>query len=196
LERLRAMLEEAYAGRTLAPFEFTQGDELQGLLAPDADPFRAVLLATLRPRAGNDAVPRMRWAVAAGAVDPGSGPATRRTGEAFLVARHTLERADHQRDGLLCATGEPRSDALLGDVAPVITAHIDRMTDRQREIARLMLVEGLRQSEAAEHLGVSRPTVSIAWRRADIRSLDRLVDATRRIWADGVHQRVAAETGR
>jgi hypothetical protein len=59
-----------------------------------------------------------------------------------------------------------------------------------------MLVEGLRQSEAAEYLGVSRPTVSIAWRRADIRSLYRLVDATRRIWGDGVHLRLAAETGR
>ena len=132
----------------------------------------------------------MRWAVAAGRVDPGSGPATRRTGDAFLAARTTLERADRQRDGLLCVTGEPRADALLDDVAPVIPAHIDRMTDRQREITRLMLVDGLRQTDAADRLGVSRPTVSIAWRRADVRSLGRLVDASRRIWSEGIEVRL------
>ncbi len=190
------MLEETYTGLTLAPFEFTQGDELQGLLVPGADPFRAVLTATLRSRAGDDAVPRMRWAVAAGRVDPGSGPATRRTGDAFLAARTTLERADRQRDGLLCVTGEPRADALLDDVAPVIPAHIDRMTDRQREITRLMLVEGLRQTDAADRLGVSRPTVSIAWRRADVRSLRRLVDASRQIWSEGIEVRLGNGAGR
>jgi DNA-binding CsgD family transcriptional regulator len=196
LDRLRGLLVEAYAGQTLASFEFTQGDEIQGLLSPDADPLRAVLISSLRSRAGTTAAPRMRWAIASGAVDPGSGPATRRTGEAFLRARATLERADRQRDGLLCATGQPSSDALLDDVAPVLMAHIDRMTDRQREIARLTLVEGLRQSEAADLLRVSRPTVSIAWRRADVRSLGRLVDATRRIWSSGVEQARAERDGR
>ena len=49
----------------------TQGDELQLLLAPGADPFRAVLRAGLHP----DALP-MRWAIVAGGIDPGSGPAT------------------------------------------------------------------------------------------------------------------------
>jgi DNA-directed RNA polymerase specialized sigma24 family protein len=97
---------------------------------------------------------------------------------------------------LLCATGQSRTDALLDDVAPVVMAHIDRMTDRQREIARLTLVEGLRQSEAADRLGVSRPTVSIAWRRADVRSLGRLVDATRLIWTAGVEQARAEGDGR
>jgi hypothetical protein len=196
LDHLRGLLEETYAGLTLAPFEYTQGDEIQGLLAPRADPFRAVLEATLRPRTGDEAVPRMRWAVAAGGVDPGSGPATRRTGEAFLLARSTLERVDQQRDGLLCVTGERRADALLDDVAPVIPALIDRMTDRQREIARLALVDGLRQAEAAEQLGVRRPTISIAWRRADVRSLGRLVEACRRIWSAGIEQRLEAGFGR
>jgi hypothetical protein len=186
LEHLRDLLEGAYAGQTLAPFEYTQGDELQGLLQPGADPFQGVILASLRSEAGADAAPRMRWSVAAGEVDPGSGPATRRTGEAFLRARSTLQRAARQRDRLLCQTGRQGADLLLDDVAPVVTAHIDRMTDRQREVARLMLVDGLRQAEVADVLRIKRPTVSIAYRRGDVRSLGRLLNGVRAIWRDGL----------
>ena len=48
LRVLTTDLNDAYpASKRLAPFEFTQGDEIQGLLAPTADPLRAS-----RPRAG------------------------------------------------------------------------------------------------------------------------------------------------
>ena len=44
-------LDEAYGDQRLAPFGFTQGDELQGLLIADADPLVAVLHAALGPAA-------------------------------------------------------------------------------------------------------------------------------------------------
>ena len=45
LRDLVAELDGTYGDRRLAPFGFTQGDELQGLLAPDADPLDAILRA-------------------------------------------------------------------------------------------------------------------------------------------------------
>jgi DNA-directed RNA polymerase specialized sigma24 family protein len=137
----------------------------------------------------------MRWAAAAGSVDPGRGPATRRTGEAFLLARETIERAHHQGDGLLCRTGDARADALLEDLAPVVAEHVGRMTGRQREIARLIVVDGSRQSEVATVLGVTRPTVSSAFRRGDVRSLERLVSAVRSIWRAGIASRTSVPVG-
>jgi hypothetical protein len=192
LERLCALLDGKYGSQRLAPFEFTQGDELQGLLDVSADPFLAVLEATLRPHAGPDGVPRMRWVAVCGEVDPGRGPATRRTGPAFIVARETLEEASRSRDGLICRTGDARADALLGGTAPVLAAMIERMTDRQREVARLALVEGLRQSDIAERLGVARATVSVSFARGDVRNLGRLLGAVRAIWAEGVAGGAAA----
>ena len=186
LESLCRLLDELYSGQRVAAFEFTQGDEIQGLLRPDADPFRAVLEASLRPHAGEGGVPVMRWAIAYGNVDPGRGPATRRSGDAFLAARDLIELADHQGDALLCRTGDARTDALLDGTAPVLAAMIEAMTDRQRLIAHLALVDGLRQAQVAERLGVSRPTVSVAWSRADIRNVGRLAQAVRSIWAEGI----------
>ena len=48
LRSLREELDAAYGDERLAPFEFTQGDELQGLLAPAADPFEAAVRAATR----------------------------------------------------------------------------------------------------------------------------------------------------
>jgi hypothetical protein len=188
LEQLCIRLDQSYAGQTLASFEFTQGDEIQGLVADSADPFRAVLDATLREHRGKNRVPSMRWVVVAGRVDPGRGPATRRTGEAFVLARETLEIATRREDGLLCRTGDPESDALLDGTAPVLAAIIDDMTDRQRVVARLALVEGLRQADIAQRLKVARPTVSVSYSRGDVRNLERLVGAIRTIWSQGLER--------
>jgi DNA-binding CsgD family transcriptional regulator len=189
LESLAAELDDKYGDQAMARFEFTQGDELQGLLRPDADPFTAVLSATLRTSAE---APAMRWAVVAGPVLPGRGPATRRTGPAFVTARVTIELARKQRDTLLVLTGDAYADGLLAGTAPVLGSMLRRLTDRQREVARLGLLDGLRQSEIADRLEVARATVSVAERRADVRSLERLLAAVRRIWSEGLMRRDGA----
>lgn len=186
LEQLCAALDAAYGDARLAPFDFTQGDELQGLLSLDADPFLAVLRGTLQAHGEAAGVPRMRWVVICGEIDEGHGPATRRTGPAFVEARSVLEEAKRQRDGLLCRTLDSRANALLDGTAPVLAAMIDAMTDRQREVARLSLLDGLRQSEIADRLGIARATVSVSSARGDVRNLGRLLGAVRTIWADGI----------
>lgn len=193
LETLAAELDRHYGDQALARFEFTQGDELQGLLRPEADPFHAVLCATLRP---STEAPSMRWAIVAGGILPGRGAATRRTGPAFVTARKTIELARRQRDTLLVLSGDAQADGLLAGTAPVLGSLLARLTDRQRQVARLGFLEGLRQSEIAERLGVARATISVASSRADVRSLTMLLGAVRTIWSDGLSraEKEVAET--
>ena len=190
LRALRDDLEAAYGSRRLAPSGFTQGDELQLLLAPGADPFQAVLRAALRSDARG-----LRWAIVAGDVLAGSGPATERTGPAFLAARELLERARTRRLGLLATTGDPSADALLDELGPVLSALLDELTDRQREVARLILVEDLRRADAAERLGVSRATVSVIAARARVRHLAALASALARTFREGVERATSRVAG-
>jgi DNA-binding NarL/FixJ family response regulator len=175
LRTLAADLAAAYpAGDVLAPFEFTQGDELQGLLAPTADPLRAVLRASLHP----DAV-TMRWVVVAGVVDPGRGPATQRSGPAFIAARERLASAVARRERLAIVSGDSATDEVLDGLAPLLGELLADLTRRQREIAWPILVEGMRRSEAAERLGVSRATISVAADRAHLRGIGELARVVR-----------------
>jgi len=175
LRTLTAELTEAYSpDERLAPFEFTQGDELQGLLTTDADPTVAVLRASLHAAA----VP-MRWVIVRGSVDPGSGPATQRSGPAFIAARERLAAAATRRERIAVVSGDPETDSLLDGLAPLLGELLADLTDRQRVIARLLLVEGLRRSEAAERLGVSRATVSVGADRAHVRSIGELARVVR-----------------
>jgi len=179
LRILTADLNDAYPdGERLAPFEFTQGDEIQGLLAPTADPLRSVLRASLNPGAA-----KMRWVVVAGEVDPGHGPATQRSGPAFIAARERLAAAVARRELVTVVSGEPATDDLLDALAPLLGELLADLTDRQREIAWPILVEGLRRSEAAERLGVSRATVSVAADRAHLRSIGELARVVRALLA-------------
>ena len=163
-------LTEAYAdGERLAPFEFTHGDELQGLLRTTANPMRAILRANLHP----DAVP-MRWVIVAGEIDPGHGPATQRSGPAFIAARERLTIAAARRERLTIVSGDHATDELLDRLGPLLGDLLTDLTDRQREIAWPILVDGLRRSEAAERLGVSRATISVAADRAHLRSIGDL----------------------
>jgi RNA polymerase sigma factor (sigma-70 family) len=180
LTQLSGVLDERYAEHRLAPFDFTQGDEIQGLLRPGADPFEAVLIATLA-----DDAPGMRWVIVGGAVEPGEGAATRRTGPAFIAARQLIGLARQRRDGLLVRTPEPRTDELLEGTTPVLAELLQRLTERQRTVARLMLVEGLNQAEVAETLGVARATISVSYQRAGLRSIGRLLRVVRRLFAEG-----------
>ncbi len=188
LRGLRDDLDVAYAGPDrLAAFAFTQGDEIQGLLAPRADPVAAMLLAALRPDARH-----LRWVVVAGEVDPGSGPATERNGPAFRSARDLLERARAHRHGLLAQSGDPEADVLLEQVAPLLAVLLDELTSRQREVARLVLVEGMRQAEAADRLGISRATVSVIADRGRVRYLGPLATAVGTIFREGAARAAAA----
>src|SRR5262249_9965642 len=120
LRTLRADLQDAYpAGERLADFEFTQGDELQGLLQPDADPTKAVIRAALHPAAmpDGDADIAMRWVIVRGAVDAGSGPATQRSGPAFVAARERLAVAGARRERVAAVAGNPGADELLEGLA-------------------------------------------------------------------------------
>ncbi|MEO8571323.1 MAG: sigma factor-like helix-turn-helix DNA-binding protein [Chloroflexota bacterium] len=166
------------AAERLADFEFTQGDEIQGLLAIHADPIAVVLRAVLHP----EALP-MRWVVVAGTVDPGQGPATQRSGPAFFAARERLELTVGRRERLAAVSGDPDTDALLDGTAPLLGTLLAELTERQRAIAWLVLVEGLRRSEAAARLGVSRATVSVAADRAHLRAIGDLARVARTLLA-------------
>ncbi len=127
----------------------------------------------------------MRWVVVVGEVDPGTGPATQRTGPAFLRARDRLAEATSRRDGLLMSTDDPSTDRLLDDLAPILAELLADLTPTQRAIGRLLLVDGLRRSEAAERLSKARATVSVAAERAHLRSIGRLAAALRILFEAG-----------
>jgi len=184
LRDLAAALDEIYGQERLAPFGFTRDGEIQGLLAPEADPLTAVLNAALGPGAR-----RMRWVAVRGeaAADPDGGgvPATQRTGPVFVEARRVIDgaRAGHER--LVLSTGRPDVDALLGDLAPALVDVLDGLTERQRTVARMAVLEDLRQSEVADRLNVRRATISVSFNRARVRSLRRLVTGIRRVYSSG-----------
>jgi ATP/maltotriose-dependent transcriptional regulator MalT len=181
LRSLCRQLEILYATGRLATFAFTQGDELQGLLKPSADPLRAVLFASLQ----DDSRP-MRWVAVHGEVVSGEGPATERGGEAFLQARAALDQGKRHRDSLVMLTGDAPTDQLLADLAPVLAELLGGLTRRQRTVARLALVDGLRQAQVAERLNVSRATISVTYARGAVRSIERLASAIRTLFAAGV----------
>jgi predicted DNA-binding protein (UPF0251 family) len=181
LRSLCADLDAAYPrDARLASFAFTQGDEIQGLLVPDADPFLAILRGALRPDART-----VRWAIVAGEVEPGTGPATERTGPAFLATRDAIGRAKAHRDGLIALTGDSEADVLLGELGPLLPALLADLTARQREVARLILLDDLRRSEAADRLKVSRATVSVIADRARVRHIEGLARALATIFRGG-----------
>jgi len=194
LRDLVAELDEAYGDERLAPFGFTQGDELQGLLAPQADPLSAVLRAALGPGGR-----RMRWVVVRGEVDDdatgGKAPATERAGLAFVMARKAIEEARTGHERLVILTGRPDVDALLADLTPALVDMLDGLTERQRTVARLALIEDMRQSEVADRLKVRRATISVSFSRARVRPLHRLVEGIRRVYSSDSGVEAQADSG-
>jgi hypothetical protein len=183
LRDLVARLDDLYGDDRVAPFGFTQGDELQGLLRPAADPLAGVLLASL----ADDAHP-LRWAIVHGEVDDGTGPATERNGPAFVTAREAIERAKAHRERLVMQTGDADADELLGELAPVLVEVLTGLTARQRTVARLAIIEGLRRTDVAERLGISRSAASVTYGRARVDTIQRLARAVRRLFAAGVRR--------
>jgi DNA-binding CsgD family transcriptional regulator len=182
LRDLVAELDTAYADQRLAQFGFTRGDELQGLLEPGADPLVAVLRAGLAPGGR-----RMRWVAVRGEVDAdataGKAPAIERTGPAFATARASMDAARASHERLVILTGQPGVDLLLANIVPALMDLLDGLTERQRTVARLALIDDLRQSEVADRLAVRRATVSVAFSRARVRSLQRLAAGIRLVYS-------------
>jgi DNA-directed RNA polymerase specialized sigma24 family protein len=137
----------------------------------------------------------MRWVAVRGPVDidPGAGnaPATERTGPAFVAAREAMAAARAARDRLVIVTGQPEVDELLADLCPALADLLEDLTGRQRLVARLALIDDLRQSEVADRLHVRRATISVSFSRARIRSLQRLVAGVRRVYATGPRPQAA-----
>ncbi len=177
LRALAAALDAAYADGRLAGFAVTDG-RLIGILRPDADGLGVVMVAGLRV---GDL--RLRWALVEGELEPaGDGPSPRADG-LVADARRTFELARLRRERLVIRTGEPGADRLLDGIAPLLGELLDDLTDRQRIVARLLLLDGRRQADAADALGVSRATISVLVGRGRIRSIERLADSIRAIVA-------------
>jgi predicted DNA-binding protein (UPF0251 family) len=182
-EWLRALatdLDRSLAEWRLADFAFTRGDEIRGLLRPDADPTLVVLHATLA-----DSVRPIRWGIAWGVVDaaPPATPASELTGPAVALAEAAASEARHRHERLVLRTGDGRADGLLDGMAPALMDMLAELTPTQRHVARLAVIEGLRQSEVAERLKVRRATISVSFARARVASLEALARAIRTVCA-------------
>ena len=158
----RVTIAGEFLRRTDAPDDSRLPPRSTGL----EDPFPAALEALLDP-----ASPPMRWAIVRGSE---------------ADARAALALASRRRDRLIVVTGQPDADALLADLAPVLGTLLADMTPAQRRIARAILVDGRRQSEVADALGISRPSVSVAHARAHVREAALLLRAIRATWAAGL----------
>ena len=101
------------------------------------------------------------------------GAAPRRSAPGLRsCGRERLAEASTQRIGLAADSGDARTNALLDDIAPALADLLGDLTDRQQVVARLVLVDGLRRSEAAarlERLAGDR----LGGRRPGPRPLDR-----------------------
>jgi hypothetical protein len=131
---------------------------------PD-DPFRALMAAWFDP-----ATPPARWAVVVGGAPE---------------ADAALNAALSARELLVVRTGRPEADALLADLSPVLGRLLHDMTPSQRRLGRYLLVEGIRQADAAERLCISRASVSVAHGRARIHEVGLLLRAVRACWTGG-----------
>ena len=178
LRELIAELDEAYGDRKLAAFALTQGDELQGLLAIGADPLIAVLHAALAPTRN-----LVRWVCVQGELDASEGTATQRTGTVFLAARKAMDEAQADRERLVLKTGEASVDDLLAGMAPALVELLDGLTDRQRSVSRLAIIDGLRQSEVADRLKIRRATAAVAFKRARVHTIERLATAIGQVFS-------------
>ena len=118
------------------------------------------------------AVPPLRWGLAAASL--GGQPGRREQAAVIDAAVEALAEGTLRRSPITVRTGAPGPDALIADLASALPALLAGLTDRQREAGRLLLIDGLRRSEIAATLRISRPTVSVMVDRARLLELNRL----------------------
>ena len=174
--RCAPRLEEAYpAADRVASFGFTQGDELQGLLATTADPFRAVLLGALHEGCTPDAlVDRARRGRARDRAGHGTGrgrvhpgPRGARHGEAPPRGDRHLDRRARRRPAPRRPRPAPgraprRADAEPGTDRPA-DAHRGPAPGGRRGLARRQPGDRERRARARAH-PLHRPTSRCATR--------------------------------
>jgi hypothetical protein len=169
---LAAGLNDRDPGRLLRPFDVATDGLLVGALGPGADPAALLVEAALAGVAA-----RVRWAAALGHVEAGRGPSPEPVGPAAAAARTALAAGRQHRDLVSIVTGRPHADLLLAGMAAALGDLLATMTPRQKEVARLALVDGLRQADVADRLRIRRATVSVSFARARIATLERLLAA-------------------
>jgi hypothetical protein len=178
LRSLASELDEAYGPERLGHFDLSESGVLGGRITGTADPLVAVLHGAL----GSGSRP-MRWICVRSCPDGLDGE----TGDAGLpgsaAAFEALKAARAAHEMLVLRTGRSDTDRLLADMTPALTGMLGDLTARQRAVARMALLEGLRQSEVAQRLGVRRATISVSFARARIQSLAALVSAIRRVFS-------------
>ena len=194
LEDLAESLNVHYSGRgnLLADFARTRGDEIEGLLAVGADPFDAILLGSLGHRVGTKVVP-VRWVAAAGMVRAGSGPASRRDGQALWAAQDALtalRERDAEPYGIELRTGSPSPDEILSHLVPWISEELRGLTDNQRRlIAQRLRAETAAMTLAKLRFGakvdVSLEAVRKTLASSRVRRFDDLVAVARVEWKRG-----------
>lgn len=175
LPPIARLLDAAYPDARMAGFS-TSPSRLVGILVPDADPLIAVLLVGLL-----DGHPRVRWSIVEGELATGRSRAPGRAAALLRQAAEGVVAARARRDRLVIWTGVPGADHLLEALGPLLAELLDELTDRQRSVARMLLVDGLRQADVADVLAVSRATISVMVARGRIRSIDRLAGAVRSV---------------
>jgi DNA-directed RNA polymerase specialized sigma24 family protein len=174
LRALATDLNAALGEWRRAEFAFTRGDEIRGLLRPDADPMLVVLHTALA-----DSIRPIRWGIAWGEMDaaPADATAADLAGPAVTLAEAATAEAKHRHERLVLRTGDAEADALLDGMSPALMGMLDELTQTQRHVARLAIIDGLRQSEVAERLKVRRATISVSFARSRVSSLEALAGA-------------------
>jgi SatD family (SatD) len=145
LDALCGDLNERYRADLVATFKRTKGDEVQGLLRPDAD----VMAAYLHYALAGDRLP-MRWSIVSGEADAGEGPATDWTGQVLVAASDTVDAMKHTDDLLRIATGDAALDERLAVFGPWIADWAFELTAKQRTIIRSYLGEPGRPQSRTE----------------------------------------------
>ncbi len=155
LDALRRTLGRRLRAPSAWPIRVHPGRRDPGPAAPAADPFLAVLLSTLAAARRRRTPCRgcAGWSCC-GAVDPGRGTSHAPHGRR-IPACAGLARPGPRRPGRPAVSTRATRARMHIWLArhPLLAAIIERMTDRQRLIARLALVDGLRQSEIADAAG-------------------------------------------
>ena len=193
LDELGEVLNEHFTARgtLIADFARTRGTALEGLISLASDPFDAYLFGSLGYRAGNVVMPT-RWAIVAGAVRPGSGPADRRDGMAIRQAQDLSPALRTRGDyALVLRSGAPQPDANLERLTPWITEGIADLTDNQRSLLAHRMRAGdttltLERMRQGARVDVSLEAVRKTLASTKVRRFDDLIAVARAEFARGI----------